>query len=156
LMYWSGITSITINILFDVTGYFSADQSGATYRALTPHRDFDSRSVYWYVNNGVTLFHSRVKQTVTYVWGVPTTAVAVTGNVTVVGQTAAGYVSLAPSLRSGVEPGTSTINFPTGDTRANGVTVSLASGGSLDFMYWTGNTANTTNILFDMTGYFIR
>jgi hypothetical protein len=156
LMYWSGNTTDTINILFDVTGYFSADQSGATYRALTPHRDFDSRSVYWYVNNGVTLFHSRVKQTVTYVWGVPTTAVAVTGNVTVVGQTAAGYVSLAPSLRSGVEPGTSTINFPTGDTRANGVTVSLASGGSLDFMYWTGNTANTTNILFDMTGYFIR
>jgi hypothetical protein len=156
LMYWSGNITDTINILFDVTGYFSADQSGATYRAFAPFRVLDTRSLSWYVNNGVTLFHSRVKQTVTGVWGVPTTAIAVTGNVTVVGQTAAGYVSLAPSLKSGVAPGTSTINFPTGDTRANGVTVSLASGGSLDFMYWTGNTANTTNILFDMTGYFIR
>ena len=147
LMYWSGNTADTINILFDVTGYFSADQSGATYFAFTPYRVLDSRSGYQY-----NLFHSRVKQTVTSIVGA--TAVAVTGNVTVVGQTAAGYVSLAPSLKSGVAPGTSTINFPTGDTRANGVTVSLASGGSLDLMYWTGNTANTTNILFDMTGYF--
>ena len=151
LMYWSGNTSDTVNILFDVTGYFSADQSGATYRAFTPYRVLDSRSRFQY--NGASLFHSRIKETVTYIGG--PSVVAVTGNVTVVGQTAAGYVSLAPSLKSGVAPGTSTINFPAGDTRANGVTVSLASGGSLDFMYWTGNTANTTNIVFDVTGYFI-
>jgi hypothetical protein len=80
--------------------------------------------------------------------------VAVIGNVTVVRQTAASYVTVAPSLTSGSQPLTSTINFPAGDIRANGVTVSLGAGGKLDAMYWTGNTANTTQLLFDVTGYF--
>jgi len=156
-MYWSSSSLDTTDVLFDVTGYFSDDDSGASYYTVTPVRVLDSRTGRGHV--GANLFRSRVKQTLriaTAASGVPTTVVAVTGNVTVVGQTAAGYVSLAPLLKSGVAPGTSTINFPTGDTRANGVTVPVASGGSLDFMYWTGNTANTTNILFDLTGYFIR
>ena len=152
-MYWSGSTADTINILFDVTGYFSTDPSGATYRTVTPDRILDSRP--GPDRYGATVFHSQIPQNVS-AYFIPLTAVAITGNVTVVGQTAAGYVSLAPSLTSGLAPDTSTINFPTGDVRANGVTVSLASGGSLDFMYWTSNTADTTNILFDVTGYFIR
>ena len=70
------------------------------------------------------------------------------------GQNAAGYVTIAPSLTSGTQPSTSTINFPAGDVRANGVTVSLGAGGKLDAMYWTGSTSNTTQVLFDVTGYF--
>ena len=58
--------------------------------------------------------------------GVPSNAVAVTGNLTVTGQTQAGYVSLTTSAQS--HPATSTLNFPLGDSRANGVTVALASG----------------------------
>jgi hypothetical protein len=85
---------------------------------------------------------------------VPAGAVAVTGNVTITGQTAASYVTIAPSLTSGVQPQTSTINFPAGDTRANGVTVALGDGGKLDAMYWSGSTSNTTQVLFDVTGYF--
>ena len=53
-----------------------------------------------------------------------------------------------------VQPGTSTINFPLGDIRANGVTVPLAAGGKLDFMYWTSRTGPTVQIVFDVTGYF--
>ena len=138
-----------------MTGYFANDTTGATYHALTPVRVLDSRPGTGHI--GVSIFHSRTKQTVTIATvasGVPTTAVAVTGNVTVVGQRRAGYVTVAPSLTSGVQPPTSTINFPLNDTRANGVTVSLGSGGTLDFMYWTGSSADTINIIFDVTGYF--
>jgi hypothetical protein len=138
-----------------VTGYFANDTTGATYHTLAPVRVLDSRPGTGHI--GATLFHSGTKQTVTIATaasGVPTTAVAVTGNVTVVGQTHAGYVTVAPSLTSGFQPPTSTINFPLNDTRANGVTVPLASGGTLDFMYWTGRTGDTTNIIFDVTGYF--
>jgi hypothetical protein len=78
----------------------------------------------------------------------------VTGNVTIVNQTAGGFVNLAPSLTSGVQPGTSTINFPTGDIRANGVIVPLASGGKLDFMYWVSSTGPSVDVIFDVTGYF--
>ena len=135
-----------------MTGYFADDASGATYNVLAPYRVLDSRS-----STGASKFHSQVRQTVliaTLASGVPTTAVAVTGNVTVVGQTHAGYVAVAPSLTSGLQPSTSTINFPAGDTRANGVTVPLAAGGNLDFMYWTASTADTVQVIFDVTGYF--
>jgi hypothetical protein len=154
-MYWTGYTGDTTNILFDVTGYFANDTGGATYYTLAPIRVLDSRTGTGHI--GATLFHSGTKQTVavaTAASGVPADAVAVTGNVTVVGQKRAGFVTVAPALTTGVQPPTSTINFPLGDIRANGVTVPLGAGGTLDFMYWTGYTGDTTNILFDVTGYF--
>jgi hypothetical protein len=152
LMYWSSRTADTTNVIFDVTGYFAIDATGATYHALTPARVLDSR-----IKLGGGLFHSQVRQTLTVATaasGVPKSAVAVTGNLTIVGQTHAGYVAVAPSLISGKQPPTSTINFPVGDTRANGITVPLASGGKLDLMYWSSRTADTTNVIFDVTGYF--
>ena len=151
-MFWASSAGSTANVLFDVTGYFSADASGATYYTIAPYRVLDTRS-----SKGGTNFHSQVKQTVliaTGTSGVPATALAVTGNVTVVGQTAGGFVTVAPSLTSGVQPGTSTLNLPTGDVRANNVTVQLAAGGNLDFMYWVGITGPTADVLFDVTGYF--
>ena len=153
-MYWSSSTADTAQVIFDVTGYFSNDATGATYHALTPYRVLDSR-----ISRGGTLFHSRVKQTVTVATAaskIPATAVAVVGNVTVTGQTRGGYVSLAPALTSGVVPATSTINFPLGDSRANGVTLPLAAGGKLDFMYWSSSTADTAQVIFDVTGYFTK
>ena len=70
------------------------------------------------------------------------------------GPTHEGYVTVAPSLTSGVQPPTSTINFPLGDVRANSITVPLASGGKLDLMYWSASKADTVNVIFDVTGYF--
>jgi len=160
-MYWASSSSATIDIVFDVTGYFLQGSGGATYHVLTPVRALDSRTPY---PTGTTVFTSRVKQTVaiaTADTGVPADAVAVTGNVTIVpvgttvGKTAAGFVTVAPTLVSGTQPLTSTINFPASDTRANGVTVPLASGGKLDFMYWAGRSGPTLNVLFDVTGYFM-
>jgi hypothetical protein len=66
--------------------------------------------------------------------------------VTATGQSALGYVSVAPSLTTGVEPSTSTINFPLR-------TVPLAAGGRLDFMHWAGG-GGTIGVIFDVTGDF--
>jgi putative cell wall-binding protein len=150
-IYWSANTSGLVNIVFDVTGYFANDPTGATFIATTPGRVLDSR-----LSLGGGLFHSRVKQTVQVggLFGVPLDAVGVTGNVTITGQTQGGYVAVAPALVSGTQPSTSTINFPVRDTRANGVSVALAAGGRLDFMYFAGSTASTTQIVFDVTGFF--
>jgi hypothetical protein len=38
--------------------------------------------------------------------------------------------------------------------RANGVTGELMAGGHLDFMYLTGSTSATAQVVFDVTGYF--
>ena len=151
LMYWSVSSSDKVQVIFDVTGYFAHDGGGATFHAISPGRVLDSR-----ISLGASIFRSRLAQSfaVGGLAGVPLTALAVTGNITVTGQTGGGYVSLAPSLASGVAPPTSTINFPVGDTRANGITVSLAGGGKLSAMYWSLSTADKVQVIFDVTGYF--
>ena len=154
-MYWSSSSADTVNIIFDVVGYFAVDPSGASYFTVPPVRVLDSRPGTGHI--GAALFHSHTKQpfaVATPASGVPANAVAVSGNVTVTGQTRAGFVTVAPSLTSGVVPSTSTINFPLGDTRANGVTVALGAGGNLDAMYWSSSSADTVNIIFDVVGYF--
>ncbi len=83
---------------------------------------------------------------------IPANAVAITGNLTVVGQQGAGYVTLGPS--TGVAPTTSTINFPTKDVRANGVFVSLNGTGKLQAVY-RSTPGKKVHILLDVTGYFV-
>ncbi|HEX9044295.1 MAG TPA: S8 family serine peptidase, partial [Candidatus Limnocylindrales bacterium] len=117
--------------IFDVTGYFVPDTSGATYVPLTPTRLLDSR-----VGTGLWgPFGSHVAASfqVTGRGGVPSTATAVTGNVTVTQQTALGFIYLGPNAVN--NPTSSTLNFPLGDDRANGVTVALGAGGTLSATY---------------------
>ncbi len=137
----------TAHLIFDVTGYFLAGSSGASFYPLAPQRVLDSRS-----NVGLNgVFHADAARTFVVADGtpIPTNAVAVTGNLTVTGQTKAGYVVLAPAAGGA----TSTLNFPVGDTRANGVTVALGSGGTLNAVY-KAKAGATTHLVFDVTGYF--
>jgi hypothetical protein len=84
---------------------------------------------------------------------IPTGAVAVTGTLTVVGQTALGWLGLTKTPQNA--PGTSTLNFPMGDIRATGVTVPLGSGGKLSVTY-VAKAGNATYVVFDVTGYFLN
>ncbi len=85
--------------------------------------------------------------------GVPTGATAVTGNLTVTGQTALGFLYLGPNAIN--NPTSSTLNFPVADDRANGVTVALAGDGSLSATYASPNPSATAQVIFDVTGYFV-
>jgi hypothetical protein len=123
---------------------------GATYVPLTPARILDSR-----YGIGVSgAFSSHVAQTfpVTGHGGVPSNAVAVTGNLTVTAQTALGYLYLGPVAMN--NPTSSTLNFPVGDDRANGVTVALSGTGTLSATYAAPTLGPTAQVLFDVTGYF--
>ena len=80
---------------------------------------------------------------------IPTDAVAVTGNLTVTSRPS----SATSSWRRPPAATTSTINFPVGDTRANGVTVALGAGGTLNAIY-KATAGATTHLVFDVTGYF--
>ena len=101
--------------------YSLSGLSGATYPALTPARILDSRDH----TGGLGTFSSHVAQTFTVTGhgGVPANATAVTGNVTVTGQTSGGFLSIGPVAQN--NPTSSTLNFPVGDDRANAVTVAL-------------------------------
>jgi hypothetical protein len=148
-VYMAQPGSVT-HLVFDVTGYYVADTSGTTYVALPPTRLLDTRT-----GNGLAgAFVAGVPRA----WpiagrgGVPAGAVAVTGNLTVAGAGAAGYVSLTPTPTA--SPSTSTINFPGGDIRANGVTVTLAPDGSLAAVYMA-QPGSVTHLVFDVTGYYV-
>ncbi|HTE65909.1 MAG TPA: hypothetical protein VK736_06585, partial [Candidatus Binatia bacterium] len=140
----------TSQLVFDVTGYFVASNAGATYRPLAPVRSLDTR-----FGNGLTgTFATAVPRT----WqvagrdGIPAGAVAVTGNATVTGQTSGGWVTVTPNPVA--MPATSTLNFPAADTRANGLTVALGSGGTLSAVYH-GSSGASTHLVFDVTGYYL-
>jgi hypothetical protein len=49
-------------------------------------------------------------------------------------------------------PATSTLNFPLGDTRANGVTGPLSGPGNVGLVYKT--SGGLTHLILDITGYF--
>ena len=135
---WSSVKSASIDVEPNV------------YVPLTPTRLLDTR-----YGNGLTgafsANHARTFQ-VTGRGGVPASAVAVTGNLTVTRQTGAGYLYLGPIATN--TPSSSTLNFPTGDNRANGVTVALSGDGKLAVTY-AAAAGKTAHAIFDVTGYFL-
>jgi subtilase family serine protease len=141
----------TAQAIFDVTGYFTPDTSGATYHATSPARVLDTR-----VGTGLSgPFGSHAARTfqVTGNGGVPANATAVTGNLTVTGQTSSGYLFIGPVANN--NPTSSTLNFPVGDDRANAVTVALGTGGTLSVTYVGANNSQSAQVIFDVTGYFV-
>ncbi len=142
-------TGAKVQVILDITGYFRAS-GGAQYQPVGPVRVLDSR-----IGAGFAgpLANRQPKTfAVAGVAGVPSDAIAVTGNLTVTGQTRYGYVSLTSEPTS--DPATSTLNFPKGDTRANGVTMPLAADGTLSAVYVAGPGA-TVQVIFDVTGYYV-
>jgi len=125
--------------------------AGALYVPIAPERHLDTREGTGLA--GPFVAGKARTWTVAGVDGVPADATAVTGNLTVTNQTAAGYVSLGPVPTD--TPTTSTLNFPKSDVRANGVTVPLGAGGSLSATYMAGVAGATTQLVFDVTGYFV-
>ena len=140
----------TTDLVFDVTGYFTADTSGDTYHTMTRTRLLDTR-----VGNGLSgnfvANTPRVFQVATRA-GIPAAAKAVTGNVTVVNSTNAWAVYIGPNPVA--NPSTSTVNFKAGQVQANSLTVALSPTGTLSATYMS-NPGNTTHLVFDVTGYYM-
>ena len=85
--------------------------------------------------------------------GIPTTATALSVNITVVSPSGDGYMTLAPG---GLPvPGTSTVNFSAGQTRANNAMLRLGSMTGRPFKVLPVVTGNgTVHLLVDVNGYF--
>ena len=137
------------HVILDVTGYFRVATNGTTFYERAPIRVLDSR-----FNTGLSgVFVPNVPRTLSIAGanGIPAAAKAITGNLTVVGQTRAGYVSITPNPTA--NPTTSTLNFPLGDIRANGVTVPLNGSGDLSIVF--KSSGGSTHVILDVTGYFL-
>jgi hypothetical protein len=154
ITYTSTTAGAKTHVIFDVTGYFCADQSGAMYVAVAPLRLVDTRKSLGMARLKAATpgsFQVTGKPTASPV--IPTTAVAITGTLTVTGQSAGGFLSLTTAAVA--KPTTSTLNFPKGDNRATGVTVPLGAGGKL-FVTYGAAAGATTQCVFDVSGYFVN
>jgi hypothetical protein len=151
ITYAAPVYGPTAQVIFDVTGYFIGGVGGAKYIALSPSRLLDSR----FGTGGYSApFSSHVAGSfqVTGNGGVPGTAIAVTGNLTVTQQTRAGFLYVGPY--SANNPTSSNLNFPVGDDRADAVTVALGAGGTLAATYAAPSYGPTAHVIFDVSGYF--
>jgi hypothetical protein len=144
-------TGATAHVIFDVTGFFTPDTSGSTYHAVSPIRLLDTRNGTGGLSGPFTNHAARTFQ-VTGGGGVPAGATAVTGNLTVTGQTSNGYLFIGPTAAD--NPTSSTLNFPAGDDRANNVSVALGSGGTLSVTFVGSNSGQSAQAIFDVTGFF--
>lgn len=146
ITYMSG-PGATTDVVMDVTGAFTP-ATGTKFTPVAPARLLDTRSAVG-LSGAFTAGVARKLQ-VSGHGGVPTGAKSVTLNITVVGQTAGGYLSLTAKPTDA--PVTSIVNFPPKDIRANGATVPLAADGSLGITFMAAPGA-TTQVVIDVTGY---
>ena len=142
-------SSGTTDLVIDVTGYFATSSGGDTYHALTPARVLDTRYAIG-MSGKLVAFKPRTFT----VWGhggVPSTAKAVTGNVTVVNSSTGYAIYMGPAPVA--HPAAWTINFVKGQIADNSLTVALSSTGALSATFMGSNGA-TTDLVFDVTGYY--
>ncbi|MEU9283001.1 hypothetical protein AB0D61_50860, partial [Streptomyces sp. NPDC048341] len=137
----------TVDLLADITGFYTSDGSGSKLTGVTPTRIMDTRN-----GTGVTKAKvgagGTVSLQVTGKAGMPTSGVtAVVMNVTATNATAASHVIVYPD---GVaRPNVSNLNFSAGENFPNLVVVPVTNG-KVDFY----NASGTVDLLADITGYF--
>jgi len=152
---YEAVSGAKAEVIFDVTGYYIADTSGATYIPVTPNRIVDSRKslgVPGKLSHNVPVMFQVTGRSTDPALNIPAGAVAVTGNLTVTRATYRGYFALTP-LQPIPAPTTSTLNFQANTNTANGITVPLGPGGTLWVTYEAVSGAKA-EVIFDVTGYY--
>lgn len=134
-----------LTILTAVVAIPALAQSGPyQYFPLSPCRAVDTRSGAPFGSDTTRNFQIRG------VCGVPTTAKAVSLNITVTAATAASYLSVWPSGTT--RPVVSMINFEASDPAlANGIIVGVSTAAQDLSVY---NSFGNVHVIIDVTGYF--
>jgi hypothetical protein len=157
-------SSVPINTVIDLNGYYSL--TGDTFTPSSPVRICDTRSVSEIggktdvssgvsgqcANSGQSLDPSvgtsdPVTVQVGGLAGIPSTAVAVVANITVVSTAGAGFLTAWPA--GSKQPETSNINWTAGEVVPNMVTAALSSSGTISVYASAG-----ANIVVDVMGYY--
>ncbi len=131
------------NVIADVFGYFTADTSGATFTGVSPARLLDTRST----GGAVPAGHTLTLQ-VTGVHGIPSGIKSVVLNLTVTGNTSAGFLE-AWADGTTRPAAASNVNWLAGQTIPNQVILPVGADGKVDLY-----VNSTTQVIADAFGYF--
>lgn len=145
------IHRVSMFVLFAVAAALFASDARAqySYYPLTPCRVADTRGAAG-TDGGPALGQGETRNfTVKGRCSVPTTAKAVTLNLTITGATAGGFLTIWPAGQA--RPNVSAIDFNAGDTLANGAIVGLAASTPDLAVY---NNTGSVHVIIDITGYF--
>ncbi len=144
----NGSTGVRADVLFDVTGYFLSGDDGAHWYPVAPVRRLDTR-----VATGLSgRFQDGRPRSFQVTGGsIPTTAKAVTANLTATEPTGSGFVAGGPTMVA--NPNSSTLNVRPGQTVPNGLVLQVTSGGRAAAVY-QGSSGSSTHLLLDVVGYF--
>ncbi len=138
--------------LFAPTADFAGDTSAASgFFSVTPCRIVDTRGFGAPIQGGAMAAAAQRTWTLTGVCGVPGSAKAVSANVTITDATAAGMLTFYPG--NAFPLGTSTVNYATGQTRANNSMLELATNGS-GSVGVANASAGSVHVILDVNGYF--
>ncbi|MFC7218715.1 hypothetical protein ACFQLX_11125 [Streptomyces polyrhachis] len=136
----------TVDILGDVTGYFTA--SGSAYTALDPVRTL-STGIGFGARTGVVGPGGTVSTRVAGVNGIPASGVtAVVLNVTAASPTADSWMTVWPHGKS-LSGSLAALNYPSGSTITNEVVVPVVDG-RISFI----NQVGDVQVIADVSGYF--
>jgi hypothetical protein len=135
-LHYSGAGST--DLIADLEGYYAVD--GGEYIGSSPGRVLDTRATKSTLQPGATV---RVNL------GLEAGVTAATLNLTVTNPTKNGNITAYADDSS--KPGTSNLNFGTGQTIANEAYVRVGADGYVDF---TNNSTGTTDLIVDFTGAF--
>ncbi|MFI6149975.1 PKD domain-containing protein [Streptomyces sp. NPDC051109] len=137
----------SVDLIADVTGYFT--QSAASgYTAISPDRFVDTRTGLGTLKGQVTgygTFSTKIAGN----RGIPAGAKAVALNVTVTNPLSDGHLTVFPTGKAA--PTASNLNFSTGQTIANSVTVPVGTDGQISIRNGGWNPAD---VIVDVVGYY--
>ncbi len=132
--------------------YFYGNPSSASnFFAITPCRIVDTRGNGAPIQGGAIGAAAQRTWTLTNVCGVPSSAVAVSANVTSTGGTAAGLLTMYPG--NAFPLGTSALSYGANQTRANNAVLELATNGA-GTVGITNGSAGSVHVILDVNGYF--
>ena len=149
----NGVTSTTaVDVIADITGYFSPDHSTSGYVAVAPARILDTRHGVGATEAKVAPLHALALQIAGADGGaLPASGItAVSLHVTAVDTAANGFVTAYPDGTS--TPTASNLNYTTGSTVSNTMIVPVAADGKVDL--YNGSPTGSTDLIADVTGYY--
>jgi hypothetical protein len=139
---WAGAAGSSADVIFDVTGYFTNDVTGMSYHPVEPTRVFSESAGH---------LQNRLPVTTSIIAGhVSPSAAGISGNLTVVDPSSAGFAFISPETVA--SPTSSTVNLTAHQTVANGVNLAAASGNVA--LIWCGTVGSQTYLQLDVTGYW--
>ena len=142
------LDALSASVTDNSIAWYENRVGGMDYYTVTPCRLLDTRVP----GQGPALTTGNRELVVPPNCGIPVDALAVALNVTVVSPTVGGHVTVFPGATS--PPGTSTINFAAGQTRANNQIVGLAPDFSGKLILRAVVPGGQVHFIVDVVGYF--